>query len=164
MAIQKLANGEKVYFINICNIVVITYKIMAKNEIQIKDSYKSHPELEAPYESHRKDLELRFANQLSFKLSILYNANNKSIRVHEIKASNVEKSFGSKVSVNISTNNSIYDGIQSIRITINMSASNIFKSEVGSSVIKLTPKGDCIQYSKTDNVSDFKVIQMTSSQ
>lgn len=131
---------------------------MSKTEIQINDSYKNHPELEVPHESYRKDLELSFANQLSFRLSILYDANIKNIRIREINASNVKDKIGSKASVIIKTNNSIYNGTQSIRITINMSASSMFNSEVGSSIIKLTTEGEIIQYSKTDNVSDFKIL------
>jgi hypothetical protein len=143
----------------ITTIVVANYMVMNKTEININDSFKNRPEIEAPKESNQTTFELNLADHLAIRVLIMYDTNSKEIRVSEIKAFDIEQSFASKKSVYIGTNYSLQNGEQAIRITINLSYSSLIKNEVGSSVIKLTQKGDLIQYSKTDNVSEFRIIQ-----
>lgn len=131
---------------------------MSKAEIYINDSYKRRPLLEQPYESHHKKIGLSLSGHLSFKTIISYDINENGLRLTNIDAYDIEKGFGAGVSIQMSTNNSIHEGKHAIRITIGMTHKNLFDSEVGNSILKLTFKGDIIQYSKTENVADFEII------
>ena len=67
----------------------------------------------------------------------------------------IETEQNGELSINLSFNNTIHKGSQAARITINLAYESYNQSAVGSSIVKLTPKGEFIQYTKTDNVSDL---------
>lgn len=131
---------------------------MSKTEIHINDSYKNHPEIEAPKERFQIFIELTFMDSLILKLSILFDANAKNMRIVEIKSLNLEKELGSNADINVNTNSTVHDGKHAVRFTINFSYKTILKNEVGSSIFKLTNGGIVVPYSKTENVSEIKIV------
>lgn len=147
------------FLVAVISFILITILQMNNNSIHIDDSYKVFPNLDEPTSRREIKFKVGITDVVSIKIFISYDRNDKNIRINSVEVIDINKNIASKVSININTTNANYESNEAIRITINMSCANLFNSNVGSSIIKLTQEGLLIPYTKTDNVSDIEIIE-----
>ena len=143
----------------ISSFIFFIYFNMTPTNIQIDESYKKYPALELPKEEGKTAFEVTLADELTAQIFISYERNEKNIRIKNISATNTEKPLLNKASIHINTTNTIHDSLEAVRITVNMSSSNIFNTDIGNSIVKLINNGNLIAHSKSEKVSDFKILQ-----
>ncbi len=129
---------------------------MVQTSVKINDSYKIQKKILGTKRINKTKFQFIFIDSVQIYVSIKYESNEENLGILEPIIEKTESDQNGDLSINISFNNTIHQGKQAIRITINLSFNYQNKSAVGSTIIKLIPSGNLIQYMKTDNISDFK--------
>ena len=121
--------------------------------VRIDDSYKNQPVLKSTAAESKRDLVVKLGNKLSFKCQVWFSHTDQEMQISNILVTDVDKEIGAKVVVNISSM-LVPDkgGMQAERLNMNLTSSNLFGSEVGSCVMKITANGAVVPDSKTENV------------
>ncbi|MCR9014579.1 hypothetical protein [Aquiflexum gelatinilyticum] len=128
---------------------------MIKTSFKVSDSHKLQTKISGESYSHISELRFRFIDKIEIGISFKFESNGKNLRITDAKLDRIESEQNGELTINVSFNNTIHQGSQAVRITINLAYESYNQSVVGSSIVKLTPEGELIQYTKTDNVSDL---------
>lgn len=128
---------------------------MIKTSFKVSDSHKLQDNISGDTDSQISKLRFRFIDKIEIAISFEFESNGKNLKITDAKLERIETEQNGELSINLSFNNTIHQGSQAVRITINLAYESYNQSAVGSSIVKLTPKGEFIQYTKTDNVSDL---------
>lgn len=121
-------------------------------DIQISESYKLHPKLDGEVTESKKEFTIKLGKDVGLSCLVDFEKNDESIRIIDIRVINVDKKFGTNVSISINTMGSFHDGKEAMRLTFNMSSSGLFSNEVGNCILKLTAFGIFQVFSRTENV------------
>lgn len=128
---------------------------MVNPTFKVNDSYKFQDRITGEVERLKSELCFSFMDKIEITVSFEFESNRKNLRIIDTKLKKIKSDQNGDLSINISFNNTIHQDLQAERITINLSYESKNQSVVGSSILKLTPSGKFIQYTKTDNVSDL---------
>ncbi|MCS4435568.1 hypothetical protein [Aquiflexum gelatinilyticum] len=128
---------------------------MIKTSFKVSDNHKLQAKISGESYSHISELRFRFIDKIEIGISFKFESNGKNLRITDAKLDRIESEQNGELTINVSFNNTIHQGSQAVRITINLAYESYNQSVVGSSIVKLTPEGELIQYTKTDNVSDL---------
>lgn len=126
---------------------------MNVTDIQIGESYKLHPKLDGEVAESQKEFTVKLGKDVRLRCLVDFEKNDKSIRIIDIRVINVDKQFGTNVSISINTMGSFYDGKKAVRLTFNMSSSGLLNNEIGNCILKLAGSGIFKVFSKTKNVT-----------
>lgn len=129
---------------------------MMNTTFKVSDSYKFQNKIIGEVDTHKSELGFSFIDKIEIVISFEFESNGKNLRITATNLEKVVSDQNGELTLNVSFNNTIHQGNQAVRITINLAYEIKNRGDVGSSILKLTPNGKFIQYSKTDNVSDFK--------
>lgn len=127
--------------------------------IEIDDSYKSLSSIADPVDTG----EIKFVvstddseNQLTFVAR--YEGNEKITQLQDLYVDDTQSPIGSSITADIRVMRVPVQSSQGQRITINLSFNGLFSKTHGYSMILLGKGGKLLQESKSENITDVKVI------
>lgn len=153
-------NNKILMLLLVVTILILGFVYQGKNEININDSYENQPVLKGEFLTSKKIISIELNNKLSFDCILLIDFKDKTNKLNNITVSNVSRRFGENTSINISSMRFPYsENVQSQRLNINLSSSNLLSDEVGSCLIDVIPNDSIIISFKTDNIEIKNTVQ-----
>lgn len=155
-------NNKIIMLLLVVTILILGFVYQGKNEININDSYENQPVLKGEFLTSKKIISIELNNKLSFDCILLIDFKDKTNKLNNITVSNgnVSRRFGENTSINISSMRFPYsENVQSQRLNINLSSSNLLSDEVGSCLIDVIPNDSIIISFKTDNIEIKNTVQ-----
>ena len=131
---------------------------ISEMDIQINDSYLQYQPLIDSASRDDVSFSLSFSDHVKVQMRVHFETDGQAIRIKSIEVIDADKGPFSRAYMNVNTTHSAHDGKEAIRFTINFSYLFQKKWTAGNCIFKLTPSGELIKQSISENISEFEII------